>query len=76
MLVPFEDKEGSVLRSKQPWTLQSWRRWKTGFQNAEKDENLKQETRQLAKKSAILMDALEATMHAASPSQEVSETLD
>lgn len=62
ILVPFEDKESSLLRKQQPWTLFSWGRWKQGFRDAEKEENLQQTTRQLAKRSADLMDTLEAVM--------------
>ncbi|KAI0847289.1 hypothetical protein F5Y00DRAFT_120012 [Daldinia vernicosa] len=61
ILIPPEEEHSMVL-SREPWTLGEWRRWKAGFAAAEAEENLQQETRQLAKRSIILMEALEATM--------------
>ncbi|KAK9418253.1 hypothetical protein SUNI508_08214 [Seiridium unicorne] len=63
ILVPPEKAESdSMLGHREPWTLNGWRRWKTGFAEAEREEHLQQETRQLAKRSASLMEALEAAM--------------
>ncbi|KAK6085189.1 hypothetical protein SCUP515_01007 [Seiridium cupressi] len=63
ILVPLEEAESdSMLGRREPWTLNGWRRWKTGFAEAEREEHLQQETRQLAKRSASLMEALEAAM--------------
>ena len=62
VLNPFEDKKSTMFGAPQPWTLFSWGRWKQGFRDAEKEENLQQTTRQLAKRSADLMDTLEAVM--------------
>ncbi|KAI2780420.1 hypothetical protein F4815DRAFT_470237 [Daldinia loculata] len=61
ILIPPEEEHSWVI-SREPWTLDDWHRWKTGFAAAEGEEHLQQETRQLAKKSIILMEALEATM--------------
>ncbi|OTB12138.1 hypothetical protein K445DRAFT_25967 [Daldinia sp. EC12] len=61
ILVPPDEEQDWVI-AKEPWTLFRWRRWKRGFAAAEVEENLMQETRQLAKRSIILMEALEASM--------------
>ncbi|KAI6093719.1 hypothetical protein F4821DRAFT_252717 [Hypoxylon rubiginosum] len=62
ILAPEEEDEESLLGNRNLWTMDDWRRWKTGFAAAEREENLQQETRQLAKRSANLMEVLEATM--------------
>ncbi|KAL0933996.1 uncharacterized protein CTRU02_210795 [Colletotrichum truncatum] len=61
ILAPLEEQE-SLLGSKEPWTLDDWHRWRIGFETAEREEHLRQETRQLAKRSANLMKTLEAVM--------------
>ncbi|KAI0104549.1 hypothetical protein F4814DRAFT_431017 [Daldinia grandis] len=61
ILIPPEEEHSWVI-SREPWTLDDWRRWKTGFAAAEGEEHLQQETRQLAKRSVILMEAFEAAM--------------
>ncbi|KAK7754910.1 hypothetical protein SLS62_003224 [Diatrype stigma] len=59
---PPQDEKDHMLPKPQPWTLDVWRRWKAGFAAAGEEENLKQETRRLAKKSAALMETLEAVL--------------
>lgn len=39
-----------------------WRRWRVRFVAAEREENPQQEIRRLARKSAALMDTLEASL--------------
>ncbi|KAK9771663.1 hypothetical protein SCAR479_11734 [Seiridium cardinale] len=62
LVTPEEAESDSMLGHREPWTLNGWRRWKAGFAEAEREEHLQQETRQLAKRSANLMEALEVAM--------------
>lgn len=61
ILAPPEEDE-SILGRREPWTIDGWRCWKAGFASAEQEDHLAQETRQLAQRSASLMDTLEAAM--------------
>ncbi|KAK6956557.1 Xyloglucanase [Daldinia eschscholtzii] len=61
ILVPPDEEQGWVI-AKERWTLFRWRHWKRKLAAAEIEENLMQETRQLAKRSIIPMGALEASI--------------
>ncbi|RYP26926.1 hypothetical protein DL766_006567 [Monosporascus sp. MC13-8B] len=49
------EDDDSLLRGREPRTLDAWRRWKAGFTAAENEESLQHWTGQLAKNSATLM---------------------
>lgn len=62
-ILPPPEDEDTMLKEREPWSLDAWRRWKAGFvAAAEGEENLQRATRELAKKSADLMETLEAAM--------------
>jgi hypothetical protein len=62
ILVPPEPDTLPQRGGDQTWTMESWRKWKSSFLNASIKVTLYEESRELARRAATIMDALEISM--------------